>query len=111
MNNFEIIALKEIWKIWFIMGNNKIIWNVEINEMKKSRKFEQDNSYGKRKFVALTLMEKKRTWNWKSSPHLNHSTVNNFGKQSYFLNMAKTSHEKFWKKVGNLKINWEKIAN
>ena len=81
MNNFEIIASKEIWKIWFIMGRNKIIWNVEINEMKK-----------------MTLKLKK---------------CNNYGKQSYFLNMAKTSHGKFWKigwKPEN-KLNWEKIAN
>ena len=68
MNNFEIMASKEIWKIWFIMGNNKIIWNVEINEMKKSRKFEQDNSYGKRKFVALTLMEKNELETEKVAP-------------------------------------------
>ena len=36
MNNFEIMASKEIWEIWFIMRKNKIIWNVEINEMKKN---------------------------------------------------------------------------
>jgi len=28
---------KEIWRIWFIMGKDKIIWSTDINEMKKNK--------------------------------------------------------------------------
>ena len=71
-------------------------------EMKKqSRKFEQFNSYGKRKFVALTLMKKKMNVKLKKQPPFKPQHGEQFWKTILFFEYGKNFTQK------NLKRGWK----